>query len=49
MSVLITLYYCIYTYIRNKRVFKCEITFSPYCVCCSKEQVLRLKESKDEQ
>ena len=33
----------------NKRVFMCEITFSPYSFASLKGEVLRLKESEDEQ
>ena len=33
----------------NKRVFKCKITSSPYISALLKCEVLRLKESEDEQ
>ena len=33
----------------NKRVSKCEITFCPYSLATLKHEVLRLKESEDEQ
>ena len=41
----ITLLYVCY----NRGMFKCEITFSPYLSASLKHEVLRLKESEDEQ
>ena len=32
-----------------KEIFKCKITFSPYLLASLKHEVLRLKESEDEQ
>ena len=45
-------YYLILIYIYifyNKRVFKCKITSSPYLSAPLKVQVLRLKETENEQ
>ena len=43
-------YYVILLYAcHNKRVFKCKITFSPYLSASLNHEVLRLKESEDEQ
>ena len=41
---LILLYACC-----NKRVFKCKTTFHPYLSASLKHEVLRLKESENEQ
>ena len=43
-------YYIILLYAcYSKRVFKCEITFSPYSSASLKHKVLRLKEFEDKQ
>ena len=43
-------YYIILLYAcYNKRVSKCEITFSPYSLASLRHEILRLKESEDKQ